>query len=89
MGFFGGLVSGISDSGAVQSATSKRKGKSHHKTADQDVSAGIGDDSPANPAMAHKGAKIRKSGKIRVLKGERVLSKKQAKKYAKKMRGKK
>ena len=36
----------------------------------------------------HKGGKVRKSGIARLKKGERVLTKKQSKKYTKKNRGK-
>jgi hypothetical protein len=82
--FLSGLGSGLSGSGGVDKFIDKMKQKKHHSS-----KMGAGDDmDPATPQIAHHGAKIRKGGKIKVLKGERVLTKKQAKKYAKKMRGK-
>lgn len=91
MGAFSGFASGLTSSLGNKSEKDsvdkfKDKLKSHHSSKMGPGAADIED--PASPQSAHKGAKIRKGGKIRVLKGERVLSKAQNKKYEKRIRRK-
>ena len=61
----------------------KKRTKSDSSPSSSD-SGGSGEIPDAVPSIAHRGAKIRKGGKIHVLKGERVLNRGQAKNYGRK-----
>ena len=88
MGAFGGFMSGFEGGGSK--AISKLKDKSKKKgpggsdaatnAAPTDEMGGGGLGVPAK----HKGGMVKKSRTYRLLKGERVLTKKQAKSYKKK-----
>jgi hypothetical protein len=76
----GGLLPSVA--GAVVSSLSHRKRKKHQpekKDAPSGQRSAGDDDLP----MLHKGGRVKRTGGYRLLKGERVLNRKQAKTYRK------
>lgn len=75
--------------GPVASAIHKQRNKPKMNTppaGSSDASSGGNTDDPATPGSFKYGGKVKKTGKARVHKGERVLTKKQARKYDSKKR---
>jgi hypothetical protein len=85
MGALGGFMSGLGGSG-LSSAVQKFRDKHKKKQSGSISIDSSGQDSGELPSY-HKGGKVKDTGPAMLKKGERVLTKKQNKRYSK-MRGK-
>jgi hypothetical protein len=85
MGALGGFLSGVGSSG-LSGAVQKFKDKHKKKQSGSISIDSSGQDSGELPSY-HKGGKVKDTGPAMLKKGERVLTKKQNKRYSK-MRGK-